>query len=109
MHPATPRYLTPFHPKRVPHFFTDVLIVGGGLAGALTNDVTLYNGGRLLTNGGGIPRLTLSVNPSTGVLSGSFEDTGRTAAIKGVVLQEQTNAAGFFLGTNAAGSFLLTP
>src|SRR5438128_1219670 len=29
----TPRYLVPFHPKRVPHAFTDVLIVGGGLAG----------------------------------------------------------------------------
>ena len=27
------RYLVPFHPKRVPHFFTDVLIVGSGLAG----------------------------------------------------------------------------
>ncbi len=31
--PSTPRYLVPFHPKRVPHFFTDVLIIGGGLAG----------------------------------------------------------------------------
>jgi len=29
----TPRYLVPFHPKHVPHFFTDVLIIGGGLAG----------------------------------------------------------------------------
>lgn len=29
----TPRCLVPFHPKRVPHHFTDVLIVGGGLAG----------------------------------------------------------------------------
>lgn len=28
-----PRYLVPFHPKHVPHFFTDVLIIGGGLAG----------------------------------------------------------------------------
>ncbi len=28
-----PRYLVPFHPKQVPHFFTDVLIVGSGLAG----------------------------------------------------------------------------
>src|SRR6218665_738808 len=27
------RYLVPYHPKRVPHFFTDVLIIGGGLAG----------------------------------------------------------------------------
>ncbi len=28
-----PRYLVPFHPKQVPHYFTDVLIIGGGLAG----------------------------------------------------------------------------
>ena len=29
----TPRYLSPFEPKRVPHYFTDVLVVGSGLAG----------------------------------------------------------------------------
>ncbi len=29
----TPRYLVPFHPKRVPHHFVDVLIIGGGIAG----------------------------------------------------------------------------
>jgi len=29
----TPRYLVPIEPKRCGHFFTDVLIVGGGLAG----------------------------------------------------------------------------
>jgi L-aspartate oxidase len=28
-----PRYLAPFHPKRVPHHFTDLLVIGGGLAG----------------------------------------------------------------------------
>ncbi|MGE0757436.1 MAG: L-aspartate oxidase [Pirellulaceae bacterium] len=28
-----PRYLVPFHPKHLPHCFTDVLIIGGGLAG----------------------------------------------------------------------------
>ncbi len=32
----TPRYLVPFHPKQVPHYFTDLLIVGGGLAGVRT-------------------------------------------------------------------------
>ncbi|MEZ6068738.1 MAG: L-aspartate oxidase [Pirellulales bacterium] len=31
---AEPRYLVPIHPKRIAHFFTDVLIIGGGLAGA---------------------------------------------------------------------------
>jgi L-aspartate oxidase len=30
---SVPRYLVPFHPKRVQHFFTDVLVIGGGLAG----------------------------------------------------------------------------
>jgi L-aspartate oxidase len=28
-----PRYLAPFHPKSLPHFFTDILVIGGGLAG----------------------------------------------------------------------------
>jgi L-aspartate oxidase len=30
---SVPRYLVPFHPKRQPHHFTDILIIGGGLAG----------------------------------------------------------------------------
>ena len=29
----SPRYLVPFHPKRIPHHFADVLIIGGGIAG----------------------------------------------------------------------------
>ncbi len=33
MFTRTPRYLVPFDPKRVPHYFTDVLIIGSGLAG----------------------------------------------------------------------------
>jgi L-aspartate oxidase len=33
MLPEVPRYLVPFHPKRVPHHFADVLVIGGGLAG----------------------------------------------------------------------------
>ena len=30
---TVPRYLVSFDPKRIPHYFTDVLIIGGGLAG----------------------------------------------------------------------------
>ncbi len=30
---SNPRYLVPFHPKRIPHHFVDVMIVGGGIAG----------------------------------------------------------------------------
>lgn len=28
-----PRYLVAFHPKRIPHYFVDVLVIGGGIAG----------------------------------------------------------------------------
>ena len=31
--PITHRYLVRFHPRRVPHLFTDVLIIGSGIAG----------------------------------------------------------------------------
>lgn len=42
--PSFGRYLVPSHPKRVPHLFTDVLIIGGGIAGiraALSIDPSL--------------------------------------------------------------------
>ena len=29
----TPRYLVPFQPRQLPHYFADVLVIGGGLAG----------------------------------------------------------------------------
>jgi hypothetical protein len=89
----------------------NIILSGGGLGTNLTNTVTLYNTGRFVTNGAGIPKLTLSVVPSTGVVSGSFLDplTLLATPIKGVVLQQQTNAAGFFVSTNATGTFILTP
>lgn len=31
--PLLRRYLVPFNPRRIPHLFTDVLIIGGGIAG----------------------------------------------------------------------------
>lgn len=39
----TPRYLIPFRPKRVPHFFTDLLVIGGGLAGLRAANAALGN------------------------------------------------------------------
>lgn len=30
---SNPRYLVPFHPKRIPHHFVDVMVVGGGISG----------------------------------------------------------------------------
>jgi hypothetical protein len=87
-----------------------VVLSGGGLTTALTNAVILEKSGKLEPTGGNIPGLALSINPSNGVITGGCKDpfTGRTAPIKGVIFQQQTNAGGFFPGTGAVGQFLLT-
>jgi hypothetical protein len=88
-----------------------ITLSGGNLAIPLTNDASLSLTGKFVTNGPGISRLSLSVVANTGIISGSFLDpaTGLATPISGVVLQQQTNAAGFFLSTNASGLFQLNP
>ena len=89
----------------------EAILSGGDLAGVLSNSVTPSANGKFTATGPGISGLTLSLSPSTGVIKGSFDDPAATkpAQIKGVVLQDQTNAGGFFLGSTNSGSFLLTP
>jgi hypothetical protein len=57
-------------------------------------------------------KLMLKTNKTTGVISGSFanpENPKQTIKINGVILQGQTNAQGYFLGTNQSGTFTLDP
>jgi hypothetical protein len=97
---------------------------------AFTNAVAAFTGGDLFSNNFAIwdfvkvliPRpytfvaeqgtenLKLSVNSANGVMSGQFIDviTGLKAPIKGVVLQKQKYARGYFISTNSSGSFTLT-
>ena len=53
----------------------------------------------------------VSLDASTGLISGSFVHplTGRAAAIRGVILQKQNSALGFFLGPNRAGPVNIAP
>jgi hypothetical protein len=80
----------------------------------LLKPVTLGAGGAITvsTNGDIINGLTLKITPATGMISGSFKNPAnsmQTISINGVLLQDSTNAAGYFLGTNQSGSFLLGP
>jgi uncharacterized repeat protein (TIGR03803 family) len=57
-------------------------------------------------------KLTLKTNDNTGVVSGSFanpNDPKQTLKFNGVILQGQTNAQGYFLGSNQSGIFTLGP
>ncbi len=87
----------------------EVTLSGGDLIEALSSSVKPSASGKFTVNGNEIPGLKLNLNPASGVFSGSFQSAGKTLSIKGVILQDQTNAGGFFLGPEGSGSFLLTP
>jgi hypothetical protein len=52
-------------------------------------------------------RVSISANSGSGAVSGSFMDpfTNLRAQIRGVLLQQQKTARGFFISTNTAGAF----
>ena len=80
-----------------------MLINGGNLSEAYTNDVVLGFGGKV-TNAS--PNsLTMSFTLSSGLFSGSFTPSGATKGVsfKGVALQKANYAAGHFFGTNESG------
>jgi hypothetical protein len=59
---------------------------------------------------GNTNKLTLKTNKTTGVISGSFANPANSKQlikVNGVILQNQTNAQGYFLATNQSGIFLL--
>ena len=56
--------------------------------------------------------LALTNTAKTGLISGSFQNPAnpkQTIKINGVLLQDQTNALGYFPGANQSGSFLVAP
>jgi hypothetical protein len=101
-----------------------VLLNGGGalalaegtLTNALSNSVVLVknklevvSNNVVVTN---VNKIAVTLNPATGTFSGSFvtpvtKKTEKTLSLEGVVLQQQAEALGWFLGTNQAGSVVL--
>ncbi len=72
---SVPRYLVPFHPKRVPHHFADVLIIGGGLAG-LRAAIECHPGQRVLVVTKG-ELLQSNSNFAQGGIAGVFDPEDR--------------------------------
>jgi len=89
------------------------ILLGSDLLIAITNGVDFSAGDKItLTNRlNETNKLTLTMTKSTGVISGSFANPAKptqTIRVNGVILQAQTNAQGYFLGTNQSGIFILT-
>jgi hypothetical protein len=84
-----------------------VILTGGDLQTNLTNTVTVSN--NVITVTPATNGLSLTINRSTGEISGSFVDpnSDKTNAIYGAVLQNDDTSSGYFLGTDQGGSFIL--
>ena len=87
-----------------------VTVSGGNLPCAMTNQIILERNGTITVSPPNTDKLALTINKTTGAISGSFANPSnpkQTIKVSGVLLQNQTNAAGYFLGTNQSGAFLL--
>jgi thiol-disulfide isomerase/thioredoxin len=80
---------------------------------SITDQITLASNNAIkVTNAAGkTNKLTLTIKTS-GLITGSFlnpANAKQTIQVNGVLLQNQTNAQGYFLGTNQSGTFILAP
>ena len=93
-----------------------VILEGGGLPFAITNQIewasnnTITAPTNIAGNTKGLKLTITATGAKTGLITGTFQNPtnkNQTITINGVLLQNQTNARGFFPGTNQSGSFLL--
>ncbi len=84
-------------------------MVGGNLAGPVTNSLVLSANGRV--TGSGPDTVTMAVAPATGLFAGTVKPAGTTRSIKfqGVVLQRQGFGSGAFSGSNEVGHVQFAP
>ena len=90
---------------------TNALLVlsGGNLSFAITNQV-LIKSNNSFTNAPGYTNRLSGTSKSDGSISGTFANPLKPkemVAFRGVVIQNQTNATGWFPGTNQSGLFLM--
>ncbi len=102
-------YLVPTNGVRVLDLTNGVVTLSSdNLSSAITNDVTLTDA-NLITVTSGTNLLKLNVSLPTGLVTGTFvhPETKATSPIKGVVLQQQNTAMGFFISDKQSGSMVL--
>jgi alpha-tubulin suppressor-like RCC1 family protein len=92
----------------------EVDLTGGALTNTLAAAVVISANDRIVVTNSkeNTIKLNLILNKVDGVISGTFANPAnpkQTIRVGGVVLQNLTNAAGYFLQSNQSGAFLLSP
>jgi len=88
-----------------------VVLSDGNLSNAVTTTVVFSPLNTITVAAPNPEQLALTVSAATGLLNGSFvhPQTFRKTSIRGVVLEKQNLAGGYFLGTNESGRVALGP
>lgn len=83
---------------------------GAGLAQSLPVPITISESGKTTMVTPGLPDVILAINPVSGSVSGTFILPGAKSPtpIRGVILQKQNSAFGYFRTPVQSGSFSLT-
>lgn len=84
---------------------------GGNIAQPIAVPVIVSQTGRVSMATPGLPDVTLAISSVSGVVTGSFVPPGARVpcVVRGVVIQKQQAAFGYFHGVNQSGYFSLTP
>jgi hypothetical protein len=86
-----------------------LILDGGELAAPIGKTISLGNDNVFLINDGAGEEITLSIDPATGLMDGSFlHPTGGSTKLRGIVDQLDNSAAGYFLGPQTGGSLVVT-
>ena len=104
------QYVKPPAGIRVLNFANGIVSLSdGNLAESFTNQVQLNANNTIVNLGSN--GLKLAINIGDGLMAGSAQDpaTGKYLSFKGVVLQKQNAAGGFFLNQNQSGEVFFGP
>ena len=87
----------------------NIMLTGGNLTDTITDQITIDSRNRVTDISGN--KLVLTFSVSAGTFSGSLANPAvpKPIPFKGVVLQKNGTANGFFLGTDQSGQVLLKP
>jgi hypothetical protein len=82
----------------------------GNVAGLAGNGVEFLSPAKIVVSPGGLSGLTVKLNPTTGILTGTFlhPATGRKTSWAGAVFQFLDAGGGYFLGSDRGGVVRLT-
>jgi Bacterial Ig domain/Fibronectin type III domain len=87
-----------------------VILSSGNLPATITKSATLTATNSLIIDNPGADRVSIAINTSTGLFTGTFFDvsSNKTRNLAGALFQKEQIGAGYFLGATSSGSVVIS-